>query len=146
MAVQDVMVKNASGNPVVSRLQDNPARQPFQQTLMIDPTNPNLPQSFGVPAGKCLVVEQVSGYVNVPTGVKVSDLCLSTTVGSQTVQHRLPVTLMLSAGGSDRFVTCQLLRVYASGGTSVTFGVGTSGAAGVTSSILSISGHLVDVA
>jgi hypothetical protein len=144
MAVQDVQVKNTAANPVVSRGQDNPARQPFQQVVMSDPAFPSAPQSFAVPAGKCLVVECVSGYVNMPTGGKVSDLSLQTTVGSQSVPHRLPVTLMLSAGGTDRYVTCQMLRVYASPGTTVAYGLGTSGAS-AQSSTLTISGHLVDV-
>ena len=144
MPLQDVMVKNSAANPVVSRLQDNPARQPFQQVVMSDPAFPAAPQSFTVPAGKCLVIEWVSGYVNMPTGGKVSDLSLQTTVGGQSVPHRLPVTLMLSAGGTDRYVTCQMLRAYASPGTMVGYGVGTSGA-GPQSSTLTISGHLVDV-
>jgi hypothetical protein len=144
MAVQDVMVKNAAANPVLSRLQDNPARQPFQKVVMSDPASPTAPQSFNVPAGKCLVIECVSGYVNMPTGGKISDLSLQTTVGSQSVPHRLPVTLMLSAGATDRYVTCQLLRAYASPGTMVAYSVGTSGA-GAQSSTLTISGHLVDV-
>ena len=144
MAVQDVMVKNIATNPVLSRLQDNPARQPFQQVVMSDPAFPTAPQSFNVPAGKCLVIECVSGYVDMPTGGKISDLSLQTTVGSQSVPHRLPVTLMLSAGGTDRYVTCQLLRAYASPGTMVAYSLGTSGA-GAQSSTLTISGHLVDV-
>jgi hypothetical protein len=144
MAVQDVMVKNAAANPVLSRLQDNPARQPFQKVVMSDPASPTAPQSFNVPAGKCLVIECVSGYVNMPTGGKISDLSLQTTVGSQSVPHRLPVTLMVSAGATDRYVTCQLLRAYASPGTMVAYSVGTSGA-GAQSSTLTISGHLVDV-
>ena len=144
MAVQDVMVKNIAANPVLSRLQDNPARQPFQQVVMSDPAFPAAPQSFNVPAGKCLVIECVSGYVNMPTGGKISDLSLQTTVGSQSVPHRLPVKLMLSSGGTDRYATCQLLRAYASPGTMVGYGVGTSGA-GAQSSTLTISGHLVDV-
>ena len=111
---------------------------------MSDPALPAAPQSFNVPAGKCLVIECVSGYVNMPTGGKVSDLSLQTTVGSQSVPHRLPVTLMLSAGGTDRYVTCQLLRAYASPGTMVAYSLGTSGA-GAQSSTLTISGHLVDV-
>ena len=44
MAVQDVMVKNIAANPVLSRLQDNPARQPFQQVVMSDPAFPAAPQ------------------------------------------------------------------------------------------------------
>ena len=144
MPAQDVMVKNAASNPVVSRLQDNPARQPFQKVLMSDPAVPTAPQSFNVPEGKCLVIECVSGYVNLPTGGTVGDLCLETTVGNETVPHRLPVTLMYSAGGTDRYVTCQMLRAYASPGTTVGYGVGTSGS-GAKSSTLTISGHLVDV-
>lgn len=144
MPVQDVIVKNTTASPVLSRLQDNPARQPFQQVFMINPAFPAAPHTFNVPAGKCLVIECVSGYVNMPTGGKVSDLSLQTTVGSQSVDHRLPVTLMVSAGGTDRYVTCQLLRAYASPGTVVGYTVATSGA-GAQSSILTISGHLVDV-
>ena len=79
-----------------------------------------------------------------PTGGKISDLSLQTTVGSQSVPHRLPVKLMLSSGGTDCYATCQLLRAYASPGTMVGYGVGTSGA-GAQSSTLTISGHLVDV-
>ena len=74
MAVQDVLVKNTLTNPVLSRLADNPARQPFQQVLMSDPAFPAAPQSFTVPTGKCLVSEFVSGYINMPTGERVSDL------------------------------------------------------------------------
>ena len=144
MAVQDVMVKNTAANPVVSRSQDNPARQPFQRVVMSDPALPTAPQSFDVPAGKCLVIECVSCYVNMPTGGKVSDLSLQTTVGGLSVPHRLPVTLMLSVGGTDRYVTCQLLRAYAGPGTMVGYGVGTSGGS-AQSSNLTISGHLVDV-
>ena len=145
MPVQDVTVKNTAANPVASYSQDNPARQPFQRVVMSDPALPGAPQSFDVPAGKCLVIECVSGYINMPTGGKVSDLSLQTTVGGQSVPHRLPVTLMLSVSGTDRYVTCQLLRAYAGPGTTVSYGVGTSGSA-AQSSNLTISGHLVDVA
>jgi hypothetical protein len=144
MPVQDVTVRNSAANPVVSSLQDNPARQPFQQVVMSDPAFPAAPQAFNVPAGKCLVIECVSGYVNMTTGGKVSDLSLQTTVGAQSAPHRLPVTLMLSAGGTDRYVTCQLLRAYAGPGTTVGYSLGTSGGASQSSN-LTVSGHLVDV-
>jgi hypothetical protein len=138
MPVQDVTVRNTAANPVLSLSQDNPARQPFQ-VVMSDAF-----QTFNVPAGKCLVIECVSGYVNMPTGGKISDLSLQTTVGGQNVPHRLPVAFMVSAGGTDRYVTCQLLRAYAGPGTTVSYGVGTSGGSS-QSSTLTISGHLVDV-
>jgi hypothetical protein len=144
MPVQDVTVKNTAANPVVSSSRDNPARQPFQRVVMSDPAVPGASQSFDVPTGKCLVIECVSGFVNMPTGGKVSELSVQTTVGGQSALHRLPVALMLSAGGTDRYVTCQLLRAYAGPGTTVGYAVGTSGS-GAQSSTLTISGHLVDV-
>ncbi len=143
MAIQSVNVVNTAASPVLARNQDNSARQPFQQVLMSDPQFPTAPQSFVVPAGKCLVVEYVSGYVTMPSGGIVSDLALLTSVGSVTAAHRLPVALM-TTGVNDRFITCQLLCAYASPGTTVAFGVGGSGA-GPISTILTISGHLVDV-
>ncbi len=142
MKVQDVMVRNAGANPVASRLEDNPARQPFQKALVTGPVNPTPP--LYVPKGKCLVIECVSGHVDLPTGNQVSDLCLQTTVGAETVGHRLPVTLLCSAGGNNRYVTCQMLRAYASPETTVGYSVCVSGP-GAQSSILTISGHLVDV-
>lgn len=144
MPTQDVLVRNTAANPVVSRMQDNPARQPFQQELHFGlNTWPTWPT---VPAGKCLVIECVSGYVNVPTGGTVTDLALQTQAGTQGAAHRLPVTLMASTGVIDRYVTCHMLRVYASPGTQVTFSVGGSGTLpGDLSWDLTISGHLVDV-
>ena len=143
MAIQNVNVVNAAASPVLARNLDNSARQPFQQVLMSDPQFPAAPQSFVVPGGKCLVIEYVSGYVTMPQGQKVSDLALQTTVGNVTAAHRMSVALM-TTGVNDRFITCQLLCAYASPGTTVAFSVGGSGA-GPISTILTLSGHLVDV-
>ena len=56
----------------------------------------------------------------------------------------ITIVVMLSVGGTYRYVTCQLLRAYAGPGTTVGYGVGTSGGS-AQSSNLTISGHLVDV-
>lgn len=146
--VQEVMVKNTAANAVVSREQDNPARQPFQHVI----TFPTGPGTVTVPNDKCLVIEFVSGYVRMPSGQKIGDLCLSTEVGGggNGASHWLPATLMfsgastLSGGTVDQYVICQMVRIYASPGTQVNFGVGGSGT-GVQDAMFTISGHLVNV-
>jgi hypothetical protein len=67
---------------------------------------------FWVPEGKLLVVEHISGRINLPTGQKVKTLGLQTLVGGVTAFHWIhPVSL-----GKGNFHFSEELTVYAEGG------------------------------
>ncbi|HEX6730775.1 MAG TPA: hypothetical protein VF074_12210 [Pyrinomonadaceae bacterium] len=124
---------------------DNPARQPFTETLV----TPNKP-SFTVPAGKRLVIEFVSGDGFITSGQKFLNTSLqctvTTSVGVADVLHAFTPTLMgtqnTGNGPFDIFSISQQTRLYVEPGGKVSiFMNNTAGVAGLG---FTVTGYLVD--
>lgn len=141
-----VNVGNTMANPLPVHIVDNPARQPFTETLV----TPNKP-SFTVPAGKRLVIEFVSGDGFITSGQKFLNTSLqctvATSIGVADVLHAFTPTLMgtqnTGTGLFDIFSISQQTRLYVEPGGKVSiFMNNTAGVAGLG---FTVSGHLVDV-
>ncbi len=128
------------GSPLPVRDVDNPARQPFQVSILTG--------NFTVPAGKRLVIEFVSGLVVTPPTCRLRNLILMTSISIQGQQvianHRFVPTLTASGISNDNLIS-QETRLYADPGTTVrvipNFSVQFCDAIGG----FSVTGYLVDV-
>ncbi|MCW5612098.1 MAG: hypothetical protein KIS83_15715 [Rubrivivax sp.] len=134
-----VVVTTAAPLPVT--VAGTPAPQPFQFTY--HSANPLTNQGFTVPAGKRLVIEHISC-----SGSDTSDSLLAvqvhTRVGVETTPHLCPFTVRANMG---RMVYAGSLstRLYADGGTQVSFEFLGFGASSSKLAFAALSGHLVDV-
>ena len=146
----NVSVVNTATRPVYVRDVDNPARQPFHVELydfrMIAGDTLST-DSFIVPAGKRLVIEQVSGRFTAPAG-QTLDLVVQTGPSEAPATHYyLPVRQgPLAPLSGDGFVLNQLSRQYAEPGSNV--GVilqRRGGTDGEASGLMTFTGYLVDV-
>lgn len=121
-------------------------KQPFQWGVMnvdFDPTQLGVSVSFTVPAGKCLVIEYVSGMVFVDIGNAVV-FSVSTTVDGVLASHQLVLTPLGPAGGFAKgYTASQSMRLYADSGTKVMVYAGNT-LGGRATMHASISGYLVD--
>ena len=125
--------------PMLVRDVDNPARQPFQITLIgLAPSN-----QFTVPSGKRLVIEYVSGRIPAGLGQQLETVRLLTAVNDATSLHFF--TPIFTGGVIESiFTVSQQTRIYADPETLVI--VNAEGGGPVLSKmLLTISGYLVDV-
>jgi len=116
---------------------DNPARQPFQFSLLaVAPNN-----QFTVPSGKRLVIEYVSGRLSVSLGQQLESVFLFTKVNNVSVDHYF--TPILTGGVTQSiFTVSQQTRIYADPGTVIKlFTLGAVTEFGD----LTISGYFVDL-
>jgi hypothetical protein len=124
---------------------DNTARQPFEGQCdgqFLSSTEAQC--QIGVPAGKELVVETVTGRVAVPVGVRVRDFTLTSTGGGSFTQNFFVATFMASDVTEDVFAVTQPVRMYVDQNTSVVLTVICTGPGPGVASV-TLSGHLVDV-
>jgi hypothetical protein len=127
-----VLVINSPSEPVPVRDVDNATPQPFQ--VAVGPSG-----TVNVPSGKRLVIEYVSGRVNINAGCAVT-IVVRTTLQNESVHHFFPVT----AGISPLVpVFSHETRLYTDDSVSVFTEQG--GGCTSISVIASLSGHLVDV-
>jgi hypothetical protein len=145
-----VTVGNTAAAPVLVRNLDEPARQRFQQRVLV-----MLPDGlFGeaspitVPDGKYLVIEHVSASCSMGPGQKpfIEILTDFTSPLMSPVGRQLLVpTFITTESGRDLYLASQPMRLYSQLGGSVDISVfrrnGTSGPANVE---VDVSGHLVD--
>jgi len=146
-------VKIDSASPLPMRDVENPARQPFQADAPSTGEFPDgmfvtLPMITTIPAGKRLVIEQVSVSGAMIKGQRMVTAGLHISNSGNNVQHFLTVTPQGSGGCCrDVFIASQQVRLYADPGTIVsgfaTRDVNTGFASAAVS--FSISGYLVDV-
>jgi hypothetical protein len=111
------------------RLVGPPALQPYQNasSLFIAPADDTWTWTFTVPTGKLLIIEYVSGSFTKTIG-GINDpsqppflFTLTTTAGGLTTSHVVPVRGIFDyAGTKSWFQIAESLRLYATGGTSVT--------------------------
>ena len=149
----NVVVTNSPAQPVPVKEQNNPAFQPFQfqQGFSLLGGNASLSVNFPVPAGKRLVVEQISGYFVGNSNGTVPRMQVQTHVNGLLSALWIPLTYV----GSDSFtgvayMGAQQIRMYADGGTNLVVtatksvdGVGQYTSA--TSGNITISGYLVNI-
>jgi hypothetical protein len=141
-------VQVAITNPTVTPLPvtdvDNAARQPFQKQLnwKNDPTQLGGGTSFIVPAGKRLVIEQISAFTGLAQGTAMA-FSVHTTVNGTPAPHRFALNLSPVGGGdyAHYWFVDRLVRIYADGDTAVSVDIqNTLGGEAATWS--TISGYL----
>jgi hypothetical protein len=143
-------VKIDTTNPLPVRDVDNPARQPFLTSTFASladgstfvAANPNI----SVPAGKRLVIEQISLSANLPSGQKpVFSMNVRDNFAQVIFDQALPTTLQGTFGPIDTFQASLPTRIYLDASEQfsfVFFRTDGNGSAGVR---FSFSGHFVDV-
>ncbi len=145
---QNVQTASAeTTEPLLVKDIDSAARQPFQVAVnwANDPTQMGGGGSFTVPAGKRLVMEQISCAVGLVQG-DAMNLSISTFAGGSYAVHRFIVNQSPIGGGdySKYWFVDRLVRIYADPGTVVNVSVGNNlGGAGAGWS--TVSGYLVDI-
>ncbi len=146
-AAKEVLVINASTQPLPVRDVDNPARQPFQKEIIV---NLNLGSDTGeddvvtVPPGKRLVVEHASATGFVPVGQKLRVFVL-TRFNSQLTSVALVATPQgIIDNGRDVFVASNPVRLYAGSGDFVRAVARRNDSAGNGFVFFSVAGYLLD--
>lgn len=110
-------------------------------------TEPSPTDKFTVPAGKVLVLEDMSGNLSVGAGDRRHVGLLARGPASETLFYDLPLTFVRSEGGTtDVYGGHELMRVYVRAGWTVEALVGC-----ITSDVgggfgVRVNGHLVNVA
>jgi len=132
-----VQVGNSSASPVPTVATDNPALQAFQYSN----SSSTIGSQFTVPAGKTLVIEQVSFTCLEPVGSTPTDFRMGVTVGGVSADYLFAPTIF-SVPGTLELIYSQPAHIYASGGSNVTFGTG-SGVGNNSHCVVNVSGHLV---
>jgi hypothetical protein len=127
-----ISVGNLGDNPLPIVDVDNAARGAFQTVL-------GQVGSFEVPAGKRLVIEYLSGRINVNAGCTVAIGVRTQLQNQSAVEHFIPVT----PGFGAVLLFSQRTRLYADGTASILTEQG-GGCTSVSVST-SISGYLVDM-
>jgi hypothetical protein len=147
----NVVVTNTPAQPVPMRDMDNPAKQPFHFTAPLTTNiafaNVNVP----VPAGKRLVIEQISAAVHL-LGSQGSfpSASVRATTGGVEAYAWVPMTYVgIGDNGFDYFAMHQV-RLYADGGTNAVLTLFKSRDinnlyTGTVGGTISITGYLVNI-
>jgi|KBSMisStandDraft_5_1062788.scaffolds.fasta_scaffold55539_3 hypothetical protein len=150
----NVVVTNSPAQPVPVKEQNNPAFQPFQWQQGVSMLGVNSSYSFTipVPAGKRLVIEQISGYFAGNSNGTIPRMSVGTHLNGALSAMWIPLTNVGadSAGGGAQFNGASSLKMYADGGTNITVWVSKSVDAfgqfsSATSGAITISGYLVNI-
>jgi hypothetical protein len=148
-----VKISNTASSAAFVRDVDEGARQPYQGEATItlaDNANVGMATLLTVPAGKRLVVEQVSARVTVPGGFQAV-VFVETRVNNVPARHFLDVNFQpFSPFGLDRVSVTQLMKFYADPGTPVAVAIYMDsglppGLGGLQTVVASVSGYFVDV-
>ncbi len=107
--------------------------------------------SFQAPAGKVLVLEQVSGSCGMSTGITLLDVLLSAQTNGSNLDHTFPMKYPVPPGGSNPIgVVFENTRIYADAGSMVSLQNGSAIGPGSPGEFpqfvcrLTLSGHLVN--
>jgi hypothetical protein len=150
----NVVVTNSPAQPVPVKEQNNPAFQPFQwnSSGVIATGSDRVDFVFQVPAGKRLVIEQISGQADVVSSLGTVPRLLVGTVGAfGNASAWVPMTYVGNDPGlSPSVYGIQQLRMYADVGTKVGVEVQRSVDSGGSYSghvnfSVAVTGYLVDV-
>jgi hypothetical protein len=142
----EVNVTNSSSSPVATRDVENPARNPFQRAFLVtfSPTETQKSDTFTVPSGKRLVIEQISVDGFVASGQKVRAALLANTNSDLATFGVEMVPQGSFPGQGDVFVGNEHLRVYADPGTTVFVTLRRNDGTGDGRFEVGLSGYLVD--
>ena len=141
----DNTVKIDPAMPVVVRDVDNPARQPFQVSVSPVAVTPGISAFVfmtQVPAGKRLIIEQVTSQGSVSSGAAVQ-MQIVTDLGGDETSHAVVFTRQGTDGVSDYFAASELTRLYADPNSPVT--IRAQGINGGGTFSFSISGYFVSL-
>jgi hypothetical protein len=130
-------------SPLLVRDLDNPARQPFQATVEAPPGTPSgtLIPIVTVPAGKILVLEFISGLINVPTNSLATTVLLIQEGVAPVFHHRVLLTKIGAASSTiDAYGVFQPFRMYVKSSQAISLAILNSD----TTITLNITGHYVD--
>jgi len=150
----NVVVTNTPAQPVPVKEQNNPAFQPFQWQGQpgVSLGNNYTITTFTVPAGKRLVIEEISAQVYVSGAVtgEVPRLILGTQAGGAWVNTFTPMTYAGNEGVSPTYAASQPLRMYADPGSTVDVELKRSSDlngnySGTLISTITVTGYLVNV-
>jgi hypothetical protein len=135
-----VLVGNPSSSPVLTRSVDDPGLQPFQFTQQ----GPDLLFRFAVPAGKTLVIENLSAFcLESAASMIPTDFRLLTNVNGVEGGYVFAPSLIVSSDHAHvELLVNQVTHVYAGAGTLVTIGDG-SGIPPGSNCTANVAGHLV---
>lgn len=126
---------------------DNGARQPVQFVISLDGADGSTNiggTAYQVPAGKRLVIEQITGNVGLPSPQWV-ECKLGLTTGSVSQNHFLRFDPPLPLNGDGQYYTTLPVRFYADPGTPVVFGLGRNASTGIWGARITVSGYLVNL-
>ena len=127
---------------------DDAARQPVQFDATFQTSNTGaVITPYVVPAGKRLVIELITGRVDVPPGQRIEAL-LTVTAGGKQLPHYLKFDPPYPAGPgvtADSFYTTLAVRLYADPPTALGLSVNRNDVTGSFSGTLTFSGYLVNL-
>jgi hypothetical protein len=149
----NVVVTNTPAQPVPVKDQDTPSAQPFywQGQPFIAAGQKYIGVFVPVPAGKRLVIEQVSAFALISSGLSGMVPRLQVTGGVASMPNVfVPMTFVGNEPGTTLFAVTQPMRMYADGGTSVSVVLVRStdlngNYSGMVTSTISLIGHLVNL-
>ena len=146
-----VTVGNSSANPVPVQVVDASSEQPYTANVSIEIANGSSQgganglttgsQSFGVPAGKRLVVETVSMYRPGDIGQTVQ-IFVNALFGSQSSAFAVAPAAAFNAAYTG---ATQAMKFYADPGTRGVVNAFRNGSSGQETVTVAIAGHLVNV-
>ena len=123
---------------------DNPGRHPFQ-IRMFPIGNGNASTNFTVPAGKRLVIEDISVFVSIAPG-STPEVTVLTSVGGAEAFHFVPAAFAGALfSGDDSYDGHALARFYADPGSTVRADVHSNPGAASIQADMSVSGYLIDL-
>ena len=147
----NVVVTNTPAQPVPMRDMDNPAKQPFHFTSGITTNiafaNVNVP----VPAGKRLVIEQISVEVSLfGSPGSLPSAAVRATTGGVDASAWVPMTYVGIGDNGANYFAMHQVRLYADGGTNAVLSLFKSRDlsnlySGTVAGYISITGYLVNI-
>jgi len=118
---------------------------PFQQEIHVAiaaGAGQGFASSTQIPAGKRLIIENISAQAGLPAGQRLI-IFVTPTAGGTTVQHNLLVTFQANIGGYDELVASEVAKLYADPRSYVQIGVFLSSLAGPSDVWVKLTGRLV---
>lgn len=142
-----VEVGNAAANPVFVRDVDRPTAQPFQREVTVTLTEGQggMNTEISVPAGKLLVIENVSVFGTAPTDQRIQQFALLTHIAPDNVfhPHYFQFTKQDTGFGAYEYTVGEQTRLYADTPGALARVTRTPATGTVTFRFI-VSGYLVD--
>ena len=145
-----ISVKNDGNGLLLVRDADNPARQPFsfEPFTTLEDGNRHATNTFQVPAGKRLVIEQVSVFVPDSLNNSANNLRVDVDTTAIFESGQAPVRFVYSIPGvavAGGWIASSQMRSYAAAGSIVSISVWRSTTTGLLRPQIYASGYLIDL-